>query len=342
MKNINSPSQYYRDRTLTSRSLVNNEYLVRVILKKYDLGIITLCRLIKFGGSNDIFSISSSKGQFILKIFFKRECWNYTEAHYLFELELQEFLNFNEVSTSRPIKNKSGELLDTIDLPEGVRFFSIYEYSYGKKWDHVMIDDKRIKNLGSTIAKLHLLAQKFQNKNNIDRKLDINLLLDKSWLSISTCVTLPSQFIKSELNKIYLNLKSEYETFPIQDLILIHGDVHAGNHLYEPGIKKITLLDFELAGYGFLNYEFAVLKWDLIQNSHKKNFINKVMDEFLNAYITQNIVDIDYNLINFFVKARYFFMLGSSFLFYPDKPQLNNEYILNKVITSIKKLEKGK
>ena len=65
------------------------------------------------------------------------------------------------------------------------------------------------------------------------------------------------------------------------------------------GIKKITLLDFELAGYGFLNYEFAVLKWDLIQNSHKKNFINKVMDEFLNAYITQNIVDIDYNLINF-------------------------------------------
>ena len=127
-----------------------------------------------------------------------------------------------------------------------------------------------------------------------------------------------------------------------KNLILIHGDVHAGNHLYEPDIKKITLLDFELTGYGFLNYEFSVLKWDLIQNSHNKNFINRVMDEFLNGYISQNTVDIDYNLINFFVKARYFFMLGSSFLFYPDKVEFNNEYILNKIINAVKKLEKVK
>ena len=207
MQNVNSPLKYYRNGSVTSRSLVSNEYLVQAVLANYDLGIITSCHLIKFGGSNDIFSISSSKGKFILKIFFKRQCWNYTKAHYLFELELQEFLNSNAISTSRPIKNKSGELIETIDLPEGLRFFSIYEHSYGKKWDHIMIGDQRIKNLGSTIAKLHLISQKFENKNNVDRKLDIDLLLDKSWLSISNLGTIPSQLIKNELNKIYLRFE---------------------------------------------------------------------------------------------------------------------------------------
>jgi Ser/Thr protein kinase RdoA (MazF antagonist) len=340
MNEPNSKSNNYYNGSLTLRSLVNNEYLVKIIQKKYDLEIITSCRLIKFGGSNDIFSISSSKGQFILKIFFKRQCWNYTKEHYLFELELQEFLNSNEISTSRPVKNKLGELIDTIDLPEGLRFFSIYEHSYGEKWDHITLNDQRIKTLGATIAKFHLISQKFVNKNTATRNLDIDFLLDKAWLSISNFVTLPSKSIKNELNNIYINLKSEYNTFPVQNLELIHGDIHAGNHFYEPNIKKITLLDFELAGYGFLNYEFSVLKWDLIQNSHNKDFIAKVMDEFLNGYISQNTIAVDYNLINFFVKVRYFFMLGSSFLFYPDKVELNNEYVLNRIIDLVKKLEK--
>jgi Ser/Thr protein kinase RdoA (MazF antagonist) len=342
MQNINSELKNYNNGSSTLRSLVSDSYLVKIVQEKYDLGIIISCRIIKFGGSNDIFSISSSKGMFILKIFFKRECWNYTKEHYLFELELQEFLNSNQISTSKPVKNKLDEIIATIDLPEGPRFFSIYEHSLGKKWDHIKMSDQRIKNLGSTIAKFHLISQKFENKNTVDRILDINLLLDKSWISISNLPNLPSQTIKNELKNLYLNLKSEYCSFPIQNLRLIHGDVHAGNHFYEPDIRKITLLDFELSGYGFIHYEFSVLKWDLIQNSHTKKFIDKVMDEFLNGYINEHEVEINYNLINFFVKVRYFFMLGSSFLFYPDKVEFNNEYILNKVINAVKKLERIK
>ena len=97
----------------------------------------------------------------------------------------------------------------------------------------------------------------------------------------------------------------------------------------------LTLIDFELCSYGYINYELAVLKYDLIKNNHDKAFIDKIMDVYLKNYFTEDS-QIDIESINFFVKVRYFFMLGSSFLFYPDKVEYNNEFIFNYYINSIK------
>ncbi|WHA04440.1 hypothetical protein N3Z17_04245 [Candidatus Bandiella numerosa] len=99
------------------------------------------------------------------------------------------------------------------------------------------------------------------------------------------------------------------------------------------------MIDFELCGYGYYAYELAVLKWDLL-HSHKADFVERCMKEFLEGYSAINtIAKNDIETINFFVKLRSFFILGSSFLFYPDRPQLNSEYILNYYINAIKKCD---
>jgi len=64
------------------------------------------------------------------------------------------------------------------------------------------------------------------------------------------------------------------------------------------------------------------------------------MEEFISGYQSTKKQLIDIASINFFVKLRYFFMLGSSFLFYPDKAEFNNEFILGNYIKAIRTCDK--
>ncbi|WHA04420.1 phosphotransferase [Candidatus Bandiella numerosa] len=319
------------------RSFLDPEYLSKKLSNKYKFQDIAMCKPIKFGGSNDIFLLKTSNRSYVIKIFFERQCWEYNKEHYLFELELQEYLEKNNFSVPRPIKNKQGNIIDTIILPEGSKYLAVYEYVSGFKWDHTLTKDKRLKILGETVAKFHNIASKFRSGLNCSRELNLKLLLDKAWNDIEKYVELPNKKIKKELHNVYSLLSSHSAGYKLdENLKLIHGDIHAGNHLYNPDSGKITLIDFELCGYGYYMYEFAVLKWDLL-NSHKKDFVDRCMNEFFEGYSKINSINKeDFDVMDFFIKVRYFFMLGSSFLFYKDKPQMNSEYILNYYIKCMK------
>ena len=105
----------------------------------------------------------------------------------------------------------------------------------------------------------------------------------------------------------------------LHELRVCHGDFHPGNYVYKKNNKDlITFLDFELCGYGYYIYELAVFKWDLL-NSHTEKFTDSVMNNLIKGYLSVND-DIQNSItyINFFVAIRDFFMLGSSFLFYPE------------------------
>ena len=111
------------------RSFLDPEYLSKKLSNKYKFQDIAMCKPIKFGGSNDIFLLKTSNRSYVIKIFFERQCWEYNKEHYLFELELQEYLEKNNFSVPRPIKNKQGNIIDTIILPEGSKYLAVYEYS---------------------------------------------------------------------------------------------------------------------------------------------------------------------------------------------------------------------
>jgi Ser/Thr protein kinase RdoA (MazF antagonist) len=318
------------------RSLASPNYLLHVIQQHYSFEV-TNCKTIKFVGSNDIFLLSNNTQKFIMKIFFKRQCWDYNAQHYLFELELQKFLNIHRIQCPKPVEDKNNNILNVIDLPEGKRYYAIYEFVDGTKYNHSNIFIDRFTTLAKTIKKIHNLHDEFLELNSYKRILDIKKLLHESWENISLEITLPNNKIKKEIDNIYNELAETSKKYiPYQKLSLIHGDVHCGNHFYQNNVIK--LIDFELSGYGYINYELSVLKYDLIKNNHEKSFIDKIMNVYLEAYFGEsNKIDID--SINFFVKVRYFFMLGSTFLFYPDKSEYNNEFTLNYYINSIKNSE---
>ena len=319
------------------RSITNPKFLENYINDKYDLGKIKNCKGIKYGGSNDIFLIITETKKYIAKIFFGRKSFPYTKHHYLFELEFQKFLHNNELFVAEPILNFNNELLDCILLPDGLRYFAIYSFVQGEKWDHTFKKENRMKLLGKTIGKLHKISQNF-NKSTT-RNLNLELMLEKSWADIKTEKKCPNDKIKKEMEKHYLELTQNLKEFGVTNLVsnIIHGDVHAGNNMYCKKKNRLSLIDFELCGRGYYPYEFATLKWDLCK-SHTKEFTKKCMSEFLDGYsLSHSINHNDLALINIFVKVRMFFMLGSSFLFYSDQPQYNNIYNWNYCLKLLQK-----
>jgi Ser/Thr protein kinase RdoA (MazF antagonist) len=314
----------------TVRSFASPEYLAILVKNKYGFTEVEYCKPLKLGGSNDIYILCAENKKYIVKVYSKRECWSYTREHYLFELKLQSFLTERNFPAPKPIVNIRGELLEEIEFPEGEKYLAMYSYVPGDKWDHKLSKDQRLRKLGVKVAEFHKLAAAYETDHHV-RKLDMDQLLDKSWHRINTLVLLPNDKIKCKLHEMYQKIKETTKSCQLNksNLFLIHGDVHAGNNLYDSKTKELSLLDFELCGYGYLGYEFATLKWDLL-NSHKNKFVERCMDEFFLGYTTVNTLGQKIlNDVDMFVKIRHFFMLGSSFLFYPDRPQLNSPAMLN-------------
>lgn len=311
----------------TLRSFAHPDYILQTLQEKYGLKNAEGCRALKLGGSNDIYSVRFKEGQYIVKIYSQRQCWPYTPEHYLFELNLQLFLKQQDYPVPEPLFNLRGEILDTLILPEGEKYFAVYTHVPGEKWDHKQ--KGRLRQLGVQIAHLHQLTEHYPIPQL--RKLDVNQLLENSWKSIDRYVLLPSETMKNKLYKMYEEIKLLVTSCQLEkdSLRLIHGDVHAGNNLYDARTGQLYILDFELCGFGYLPYEGATLKWDLL-NSHTKPFVERSMEDFFSGYsriasVSQKYLD----HLDIFVKLRHFFMLGSSFLFYPDRPHLNSEYMLN-------------
>ncbi|WHA04439.1 hypothetical protein N3Z17_04240 [Candidatus Bandiella numerosa] len=159
-----------KNNAMILRSFIDSKYISQEIKNRYAFQDITSCVPLKFGGSNDIFSLSTAKSKYIIKIF---------------------------------LKGNVGHII------------------------------------GSTIAEFHRLASKFKLNSDCLRKLDAKLFLEKAWYDIDQHVELPTAKIKNDLYNVYLSLKTRVENYELNDgqLNLIHGDVHAGNHLYNTSSK---------------------------------------------------------------------------------------------------------
>lgn len=316
------------------RSILSPVSIINQVKDDYGINGKITCSLLKACGSNDIYKITCNHNVYILKVFSKRICWAYNEEHYNFESELQTYLLKNKISTSCPIKNKCGKFVSTIDAPEYKKFYTLYFFSNGTKWQHKCNTNSYLNLLGASLARFHQVAKGF--KPTYIRKLDYEFLIVRCLKNIHNYGNISSRKIINTIEDTAYKLeeKTKLATIKLQYGI-IHGDFHAGNQLYDNN-KTITFLDFELCGYGYFIYELAVFKWDLL-NSHSQKFADNVINKVIAGYLTiDNSIKESIEYLDLFVAIRNFFMLGSSFLFYPEIPQFNSERVINKYLNQCK------
>ena len=110
------------------RSIISPEAILKIVSKQYSFNNIIDCKIIKAGGSNDIYKLTTNKKKYIVKVYSIRSCWPYCENHYLFEINLQTFLNEKNISVPKPIPDRNGLFINPISAPEYQKYYAVYSY----------------------------------------------------------------------------------------------------------------------------------------------------------------------------------------------------------------------
>lgn len=321
------------------RSIVSPQYISELISSKYGFKSDSNCKLIKSGGSNDIYLFTNKNNKYIIKVYSIRKCWNYTKDHYQFEVDFQNHLHKNDISVPKPIANIHGNTINHIKTPEYNKYYIIYTYLEGTPLQPLKYNINDYFNLGQSIAKLHNKSQEFSPLSHSNRNLDIEFLLSNPYERLQLCgiENSFSNLFFSTINRTYINLQSKINSIKLSQLKrgVIHGDMHPDNFFIGKNNESISFLDFELSGYGYYIYDLATFKWKLSLLSNAADLhakFNNLIDGYL-IQMPELVKDISY--LDLFIQLRHFFILGSSIILYPDNPQLIYEDNLLNYIKSL-------
>lgn len=210
-------------------------------------------------GVNDTYEVGIGNDRFILRV----QSWPSTKGWIAggddlrFELDLLDHLHASSVAVAPAIRRVNGDKLGFWDH-DGRQFaFSLFVWAPGVVVSDVVLTQTQARDVGTTIAKLHIAAEAFRTTHP-RYCLDTVALLDKPLAKLAPAIAdLPHsdrQFISEEVSDIRRQLRS-FAPCP-KTWGILHGDIHCQNlHVTDDGV--VTLFDFDLCAYGWRAYDVA-------------------------------------------------------------------------------------
>lgn len=285
-----------------THSTLSVQALVNEVLSKYVLEPPVECHFFTTG-LNDTYLVKTKNDKYILRAY--RTGWrSLEEIHY--ELELLHHLDLQGIPVSVPVAQKDGNLVETIQAPEGVRHLVLFTYAPGKPPNYETDEETTSYLYGKAVAKIHNAADSFQSKHE-RFKIDLEHLLDKplqaAW-----------PFLKHRpddwnyLTGVVEKLRAHVEDLPLDKLEtgVCHGDFNGWNvHVDEK--NTFTFFDFDCCGLGWRAYDLAVFRWD----ARSSNKAQERWASFLRGYREErSINEIDLGATPYFVAIRQVWLTG--------------------------------
>jgi len=243
---------------------------IHLLSDSYQIDKVNSFKGIKKGIENTNYLLKTKKKKFILTIFEKRV----QKKDLPFFMNLMDKLNQKKIICPKPLKNKKGKYLSTINCKSAC----IVTFLKGK--DKANLDYKNCFDIGKNIAKFHETTSKIylyrENSMSI-RKLDsllrsIKFISKKKTLDLQSSLTRNLRDIKKEWPK---NLPKG----------IIHGDLFIDNIFFNKN-KFSGFIDFYFSSNDYLMYEIAIcinaLCFDKIKNKFLMN--NKKIKNLINGY----------------------------------------------------------
>ena len=215
---------------------------IQSILSKYDVGKLIKFEEIQEGIENSNFKVTTTDGTFILTIYEKRV----KEEDLPYFINLMDHLSSNGINCPKPIKDKSGEIFQSISNKKSilVTFLSGNSLKF--------IDKIHCYELGKNLANFHIKGLKFKGK----RENDLNY---RSWIPLfRKGITKNDLYKKSLLNEIEQIIKETVDDWPSD---LENGHIHADlfpNNVFFTNNKLSGIIDFYFACYDILAYDIAI------------------------------------------------------------------------------------
>ena len=119
-------------------SLIDPSEMAWRVEKEYSLGTVEQCICISIG-DNDNYLITIEHKKYILRIYRYNKYWLVNESDYQFELHWLEYLHQNNLPISYPIPRREGQFLNSIEAPEGKRYWALFSFGFGEVFCMAMV-----------------------------------------------------------------------------------------------------------------------------------------------------------------------------------------------------------
>lgn len=284
-------------------STLSSGALQEIILSKYPLDNIIQCEYL-YRGLNDNYFVRDSHTKYILRVY--RHNWRDLKDIES-EMELLDQLKSNGVSVSFPIPDKTGNIIQKIYAPEGLRYAVLFSYAKGNApLSEMTLNQSR--NIGRELAKMHSLTINRRLKNNRCH-LDINAMLHQSFYAIKPFIEDWEDDLKI-LEEIIKKLSSKFDDISIKDLSfgICHGDLYPSNYHFSVS-DEVTLFDFDACCCSWFVQDIAAFCYTTTQYCKDDRKINKAFIDGYQEIRKLNKTEID--LIPYFGAVNYIWVLGT-------------------------------
>jgi len=234
---------------------MTEDVLARTICAAYQLETPVQCTLAK-RGSNEHYLVTAGASRYMLRIYAPGKYWVLGPSDLRFELSLLRYLYARSVPVAYPIRRSDGDVLGTVETPEGMRYTALFSYADGTVVR--AIDEAQAHVFGEQVARLHLAANDFRTMYS-RYHLDLYMLLDR-----------PMELIRQHFEEArpedvcFLSCAAEELKAQVRECGIggdgygvIHADLHERNS-HATGDGRITFFDFDHCGYGWRAYDLAV------------------------------------------------------------------------------------
>ncbi len=285
-----------------TESTLSATYLGEMLRAPYSLTEKSACKLFRTG-INHLYIITDNNSRFVFRVYTLN--WR-TTVEISEEIRLLMHLQANNLPIARPIADKDGNFIQTLNAPEGFRYGVLFSFADGKKIPQ--FTEEVSFTIGQTMAKIHSLTENFRLKRVV---YNVQTLLEDSY-------NISNKFFGHETEEmIFVNstikyLITEFEKVNLNEVRTgaIHLDIWFDNmHVNEEG--NITLFDFDFCGNGWLCLDIAYYMLQLFNTRQSDEVYRKKLESFIAGYESVHEISLEEKrIIPIAAVSIWFFYLG--------------------------------
>jgi Ser/Thr protein kinase RdoA (MazF antagonist) len=205
------------------------------------------------GGFNDHYLISTSEGEYVLRVY--RHGWR-TEDDIAYEIAVLTHLDARGVPVCAPIARRGGGYHRTIPAPEGPRIAVLFPWAAGDKPDAT--DPHVIRACGRIMALIHEHTNDFTCEHERFH-LDLEHLIEQPLATMLTYLAhrpADASLVKSVARELRAGLAGQIDNL---DWGFCHGDFFGGNMRIDAE-GTLRVFDFDCGGLGWRAYDLCVCR----------------------------------------------------------------------------------
>ena len=283
-------------------SRLSASHLGAFLIEKYQLEDSVQCRILKTG-INHSYLLNDGIHKQIFRLYSYQ--WR-TKTEIEEELRLLTLLNETGVPVSYPIADATGNFIQEIMAPEGLRFGALFSFAEGEKIRN-FTDDMHF-NIGIAMARFHQVTQ--------------NLTLERVTYNAETLLLSPLQraktfFTGDSETMAYVESATQALAEKMKEIRsdevrfgAVHLDIWYDNMHITPG-GEVTFFDFDFCGNGWQVLDLAYFNVQLFNTEPDANEYQRKLQRFLDGYETVTIISsAEKQLIPYLAVSLWFFYLG--------------------------------